>query len=445
MDDRLGDLAQGDVLVRAGRIVQVAPAIEVPPGAEVLDLAGCILTPGFVNAHMHTWQTALRGVAADWTLLEYFDWVHKGLATRYRPEDIHVATLAGALGQLDAGTTTLGDWCHNNPTPAHTDAAVEALEASGIRAVFFHGSPKPDPRPGEPHFSEVPHPRHEILRLLDRLGGSGRLVTPGMAILGPHYSTLAVARHDLALAREAGLVASMHQGGGPAKSPGGWEELLAEGLVGPQVNIVHGNNLPDELLRTFVGHGATFSVTPENEMTQGHGFPITGRLRALGAAPSLGVDLESLASSSMATVARFALGCQRALDNAAFRNAQGGIPPTTTIPAREALRWITVEGARALGLLERIGTLTPGKQADIVVFRPRRLGAVPVHDPVATVLFQCEGADVDAVLVEGRFAKRDGRLLADTGRLRAQLAASGRRILGELGLAAPFFQPPAGA
>ena len=214
------------------------------------------MLPGLINAHMHTWQTALRSVAANWTLLEYFRHVHAGLATVFVPEDIHIATLAGALNQLDHGVTTLVDWAHNNPTPEHTDAGIAGLKESGIRAAFFHGSPKPDPKPGEPHFSEVPHPRREIERLLKGpLADRNALVTLGMAVLGPHYSTLEVSAHDFALAKEMGLVASMHQGGGEAKTPGGWETLMAQGLVGPHINIVHGNNLTDAQLKAFVDLG----------------------------------------------------------------------------------------------------------------------------------------------------------------------------------------------
>jgi len=132
---------------------------------EVVDGRGRIVLPGLINAHMHTWQTALRGFAANWTLPEYFRRMHAGLATLFRPEDIYIATLMGALNQINFGATTLVDWCHNNPTPAHTDAAVRALFDSSIRAVYFHGSPKPDPQAGQPHFSEVPHPRREVERL----------------------------------------------------------------------------------------------------------------------------------------------------------------------------------------------------------------------------------------------------------------------------------------
>lgn len=433
MDAATGDLPRGDILVADGTIAAIAPRIEAGD-AEHVDVAGRIAVPGFVNAHMHSWQTGLRGLAADWTLLEYFRWVHAGLATLFRPEDIGIATLMGALGQIDAGTTTLVDWCHNNPTPEHTDAAVEALAESGIRAAFFHGSPKPDPKPGEPHFSEVPHPRAEVERLRrGRFASDDGLLTLGLAILGSHYATMEVARADFRLAREFGLVASMHQGGGAAKTPGGWEQLIAEGLVGPGINIVHGNDLADELFSRLVDLGASFSVTPENEMTQGHGFPITGRLLARGAAPSLGVDLESVLAGDMMGVARIALGMQRALDNAQSRQQTGAIPPTSTIRVRQALSWITIEGARMLGLDHRIGSLAPGKQADITLVDARALHLQPVHDPAATVIMQAGRGDIETVMIAGRFMKRDGRLLAEglDGKL-TRLAASGTRIVEEL-------------
>ncbi len=433
MDDALGDLASGDLLVEGGRIAAVQPTIDAGD-VEIVDGHGRIVIPGLINAHMHTWQTALRGYAANWTLPEYFGKMHAGLATLFLPDDIHIATLAGALNQIDCGTTTLVDWCHNNPTPAHTDAAVAGLMESGIRAAFFHGSPKPDPKPGQLHFSEVPHPRHEVQRLLDGpFSNRDGLMTLGLAILGPHYSTLDVARHDFALAREFGLVASMHQGGGAARTPEGWRSLVDEGYVGPGVNIVHGNNLTDDELHRFVDLGVSFSVTPENEMIQGHGFPITGRLRRLGAAPSLGVDLESVIPGDMFSVARVALTAQRALDNAAVRSERNEIPATSTIPVREALRWATVEGARMLGLGHRIGSLTPGKAADLVMLTATDLNLWPVHDLVSTVVMQAGLSNVEAVMIAGVWKKRNHQLLlADRAGKMAALAASGRRIIDDM-------------
>ncbi|MBR0985527.1 amidohydrolase family protein [Bradyrhizobium liaoningense] len=435
MDDTIGDLATCDVLVEGSRIADVRPSIDLGSGeAEIIDGTGRIVIPGLINAHMHTWQTGLRGFAANWTLLEYFRRMHAGLATVFRPEDIHIATLVGALNQINCGTTTLVDWCHNNPTPDHTDAAVRGLIESGIRAAFFHGSPKPEPKPGEPHFSEVPHPRREVDRLLaGPLADRDGLVTLGLAILGPHYSTLDVAVHDFRLARELKLIASMHQGGGPAKTPGGWEKLIEAGLVGAGINIVHGNDLPDDLLDRLVDLGVSFSVTPENEMIQGHGFPITGRLLKRGVRPTIGIDLESMLAGDLFSAARVALSMQRALDNAESRQVNGAIPATTTIPVREALRWITTEGARMLGREHQIGSLTPGKLADLVIINASDLNLVPVHDPVATVVMQTSLANIEAVMIGGAWKKRNGRLLVEgLDRKKELLAQSGRRLVQDI-------------
>jgi cytosine/adenosine deaminase-related metal-dependent hydrolase len=433
MDDKLGDFATGDILVENDRVAAVGPALAAD-GAEVVDGTGRIVIPGLVNAHMHTWQTGLRGVAGNWTILEYFRNMHAGLATMFRPEDIRIANLVGALNQINNGTTTLVDWCHNNPTPAHTDAGIEGLAESGIRAAFFHGSPKPDPKPGQKPFWEVPHPRAEVERLLK--GPFARrdgLMTLGLAILGPHYSTYDVAAHDFKLARELGLIASMHCAGAEARTPDGWDRLAAEGLLGDNNNIVHGQNLTDAQLAMMLERGVTFSLTPETEMTQGHGFAITGRLRALGSQPSLGVDLESSISGDMFTVARMTLASQRAFDNEASKRAAGKLPDTTTITTREALSWITVEGARMLKMEDRIGTLTPGKQADLVVIRADDLNMCPVHDAVTSVVTQTSLANVESVMIAGRWMKRDGRMLAgDLAARKQALAASGRRIMDEL-------------
>jgi cytosine/adenosine deaminase-related metal-dependent hydrolase len=433
--DAQGDLRDGDLLVEGDRIAQIAPRIAAD-GAEVIDGHGCILIPGLVNAHMHTWQTALRGLASNWTLLEYFGKMHAGLATVFTPEDLHIATLVGALNQLNCGTTTLGDWCHNNPTPEHNDAAIAALLQSGIRAAFFHGTPKPAPKPGERPFWETPHPRAEVERLLARHEGQA-LLSIHAAVLGPHYSTLPVALHDFRMARELGLIASLHQGGGAARTPDGWDRLEAEGLLGEHVNIVHGHALSDAQLERFCGLGMSFSAAAENEMSQGHGHPITGRLRRFGHAPSLGVDLESVHSGEMLAQARIALGIQRSLDNAAYREAHGTIPPTSTVSTREALSWVTVEGARMLGQLDRIGTLAPGKQADLVLIRADALNMQPVHDLVSTVVMQTSLANIDSVMVAGRWKKRRGHLPGvELGPHLEALRASGERITRAMRLAA---------
>ena len=425
--DAQGDLPCGDILVTDDVITEIAPVIHADD-AQVVDASGCIVIPGLINAHMHTWQTALRGLAANWTLLEYFQKMHAGLATVFEPEDLHIATLVGAWNQLNCGTTTLVDWCHNNRTPAHNDAAVAGLLESGIRAAFFHGTPKPEPKPGETPFWEVPHPRDEVERLLKRHHGNP-LLSVHAAVLGPHYSTLDVAMHDFRMARELDLIASLHQGGGPARTPDGWERLEAAGLLGDNINIVHGHALTDAQLQRFCDLGMSFSAAAESEMSQGHGHPLTGRLRRIGRAPSLGVDLESVMSGDMLSQARIALGIQRSLDNVAYRETHGTIPPTSTITTREALSWVTVEGARMLRQSHRIGSLCAGKQADLVVVRATDLNMQPVHDPVSSVVMQASLANIDSVMVAGRWKKRGGQLIGvDLAPRLLDLQASGHKI-----------------
>ena len=431
--DAQGDLAQGDVLVTGDTITEIAPVIHADD-AQVVDAAGCIMIPGLINAHMHTWQTALRGLAANWTLLEYFQKMHAGLATVFEPQDLYIATLLGSLNQLNCGTTTLVDWCHNNKTPAHNDAAIDGLLESGIRAAFMHGTPKPDPKPGETPFWEVPHPRAEIERLLKAHQGRA-LLGIHAAVLGPHYSTLDVALHDFNMAKELGLIASMHQGGGPARTPDGWEKLEAAGLLGDHINIVHGHALSDDQLKRFSDLGMSFSAAAESEMTQGHGHPITGRLLALGKAPSLGVDLESAVSGDMLGQARVALGMQRSLDNVGHRAAYGNLPSTSTVTTRQALEWVTVEGARMLGQLDRIGTLKAGKQADLVLIRAEDLNMQPIHNAVSSVVMQTSLANIDSVMVAGQWKKQGGRLIGvDLPPKLAALQASGRKIAQAMGM-----------
>jgi cytosine/adenosine deaminase-related metal-dependent hydrolase len=428
------DVVRGDLLIRDQVIEAVGGAATPEQGAEVVDGSNFIVIPGLINAHMHTWQTALRSVASNWTLLEYFKWVHAGLATHFRPNDIHIGTLVGALNQIDNGTTTLVDWCHDNPTPDHTNAAIAALRRAGIRAMFMHGSPKPDPKPGQPPFWETPHPREEVIRLREELSPDAGMISLGLAILGPHYSTLDVTLKDFQLAQEFGLIASMHQGGGAPRSPDGWQRLEAEGLLNRFVNIVHGNDLSDEQLQRFVARDVRFTVAPESEMICGHGHPIIGRLRDLGVSSSLGSDVEPTHSSDMLNSARIALSHQRSLDNLEARR-RGEFGGKAQLRARDALAWVTVEGARMLGQEDRIGTIARGKQADIVLLRADALNMQPIHDPISAVVMQSNPSNIDSVMIAGKWRKRRGHLISeDLKPLIEELGESGRRISRDVGL-----------
>lgn len=431
MDDATPDMARGDILVEGG-VIRAIGADLAAEGAEVVDAAGKIAMPGFVNAHIHTWQTGLRGVAADWMLSDYLKAMHAGLATHFTAADVGIANHVGALHQLHAGATTIADWCHNNPTPAHTDAAIEGLKAAGIRAVFLHGSPKPDPKPGQPHFSEVPMPRAEVERLMNgALSDRDALVTLGLAVLGPMLSVEAVTDADLRMAKEFGLLASMHVSG-PLMQPEGFVHLSERGLLGPHVNIVHGNTMSDRDLGLLVDAGASFSPTAEIELQMGFGTPLTNRVKALGGLIAIGSDVESGMSGDMFAVIRFTLQAARHEATLNARRETGKPPAEMGFSTREALKWATIDAARALGLEDRVGSLAVGKQGDIILIEAGAINMRPVHDPVASVVFHAGPQNVDSVFVAGRAMKRGGKLLnGDIPALLDRLADSGARIMAD--------------
>ena len=432
MDPAIGDLAGADILVEDDRIAAVAKNIEVE-GADVLDASRMIVLPGLINGHLHTWQTGLRGLAADWTVAQYMQAMHRGLATLYRPDDIYVGNLLGALNQINNGATTLVDWCHNNPTPDHTDAAIRGLEEAGIRALFLHGSPKPDPKPGQKHFSEIPMPRSEVLRLRKtKFSSDTGLITFGLAILGPYYSTYDVTRADLELAREFDLFASMHVGGGQSKIANGFERLLDAKLVDERTTVVHGNDIRPDTIGRMVDQGATFTVTAEIELQMGYGDPLTGVLSSKNAPISIGTDVEPAVGSDLFTCMRITLQHERNRGIMESVTRSGSRPQLSALTCRDALSWVTTGAAKIAGLDREVGSLTPGKQADIVMLRADDMNMMPTHDLVGCVVMQASPANVDTVMIAGRIVKRNGKLLFNN--LQSKMAAlqnSGERIVSD--------------
>ena len=415
------DTERTDILVEDDRIAAMGDHLD-PTGADIVDLEDHIVIPGLVNAHLHTWQTALRFAGADWSLLEYLAHTHGHVARQYSPDDMHIGTLAGALNQINCGTTTVGDWCHNCLTPAHADAAIDALKIAGIRAVFFHGTPHGGPT--------KPHDVSEVDRLLSGPIARTALLTLGMAIKGPQLSAPEVVVADLRAAVERGVIASMHQSAG---TPGqGWNVVGAAGLWGPHGNIVHATGLTDEWVRRLADAGVSFTSTPENELGQGHCTAITEQLMRVGAAPSLGTDTETAVSGEVLTAARITLARQRGLVHEQELLRTGLSAPTAAVTSKRALSWATVHGARALGLADRVGHLAPGMQADLVVIDGRALNLWPAHDPIAAAL-QASIANIEGVMIAGRWRKRDYDLIdTDVDEVKNRLKQSGDRFTDKI-------------
>lgn len=458
MDPRIGDLKTGDVLVVDDRIAEVGRSLAVKAD-RTIDATGAIVLPGLINAHIHTWESALRGIGGDWAGADYFTFFHAKLAPLYKPEDTFIGTLMGALGQIDSGVTTIFDWCHNNTTPAHSDAAVAALFTAGIRAVFGHGTVKPKPKPGELHFSQIPHPVEEIRRLRKgRLSSDDSLVTLAMAILGPDYATIEVCRQDFRAAREFGLLSSAHVWGRANRLvAGGYRTIAAEGLLGPDHNITHGNYIEDDELRIIVDSGASVTSTSAIEMSNHVRPPLVGRVQRMGGKPSIGVDSEVKRKGDMFSEMRVALEIQRlfanmevvrlieaAQDDEAAKYARenlgtigtgGSLIKEQSFKTRDALEWATVNNAKAMLLEKKIGSLTPGKQADLIMIGLDGLQILSSQDQVQTVVSYAQAANVETVMIAGRIVKDKGRLLfGGLDERRKELRASAARLLAAAGV-----------
>jgi len=218
MDSAIGDIDGGDILIDAEKIVEVGRNINAG-GAEVVDGRDRIVTPGIVNAHIHTWEFALRGIGGNWVgSRDYHANMHQGMATRYTARDVYLANLMGALNQMNHGTTTVMDWCHIVKDAEMTDAAIDGLVEAGIRAMFARGTVKPPITKDATPYYKIPYPREEIHRLrTGRFASDDGLLSIAMAILGPDWGEYDVAVHDIRLAREYGLINSAHSYGRKGK------------------------------------------------------------------------------------------------------------------------------------------------------------------------------------------------------------------------------------
>lgn len=438
LDPALGELHDAEILIEDGRIAAVGRALGATAD-EVVTVPDRIVMPGLVDAHAHLWQGGLRAIGSEWLGPDYHGTMHANLATRYGAEDNYLGNLFAALARLDGGCTTVLDWCHNITSLEMAERSVDALEESGIRAVFAHGTAKPPTRPGETPYTHIPHPRDRVEALRrTRFASDRQRVTLALAVLGPHWGTLEVAAADLRLARELGLLSTSHatKPRPACVAPGGYEALAAEGLLGPDHNIVHGNYFTEEELKTILGTGASITSTVMTELHGHAAEPLLVRVLRLGHMPSIGIDVEPINSGEMFREMQAALLYAR---HAEHRDAAAaGRPPHKAMPvrSRQALEWATLGNARAIGLEQRIGSLTPGKEADLITLRAEDLNLFPVHDPLHSAVEQAGAGNVADVMVGGAWRKRDGRLLFDATVLRqrrAQLAESAARILREGG------------
>jgi cytosine/adenosine deaminase-related metal-dependent hydrolase len=406
LDETLGDFV-GDILVVKGKIRDVARHID-GGDVEVVDAAALIVLPGFVDSHRHTWQSPIRHTGIDWDLPRMFVELFKRFGPNFRPEDVYAATLFGRLAALDAGVTTLLDWAHIQNSPDHADEAIRALREVGGRTIYAHGQPGVEPERWMKN-STLPHPA-DIRRLREReLCSDETLVTLAMAARGPEFTTIETVEHDLRFARDLGLRITIHIGLGPnGPKYRGIERMYERKLLGPDVTLVHCCNSSDHEFSLMAETGTTASVSAQiATMCGGFGLPATGRLLAHGIRPSLSVDSEMSASGDMFSEMRAALGIEKAIELNDIQTR----PAPVAISARDVLEFATREGARTVGLADRIGTMAPGKSADLILVPQHALNLAPLRDPIGALVLGGHAGNVEAAMVEGRAVKWNGQMI----------------------------------
>lgn len=397
MDPDIGDFAKGDVLVEGDRILEIGPDLEVN-GAQLIDATGKIVIPGFVDTHRHIWEGILRNIGTDVPLegrVSYISFVLRTLAPAYRPEDVYAGNIVSALGAIDAGITTLLDWSHIQTSPAHTEAGIQALKDSGLRAVFAYGFPwwgKWEER----------QPSWFVRAASEHFASKDQMLTLALAAPGPEFTDFEVARDHWKLARETDARLTVHVGVGTYGLEGKVQRFGEAGLLGPDTTYIHCTSLNDTEIQMIVDTGGTITIAFPVEMMMGHGMPPVQKFLDRGLAPSLSIDVETNVPSDMFNQMRSALALQRAL---------AVVKEREPVTARDVLRWATIEGAKANGLEARTGSLTPGKRADITILRTDRINVTPLNDPYTAVVAGMDTGNVDTVLINGRLMKQAGELL----------------------------------
>jgi cytosine/adenosine deaminase-related metal-dependent hydrolase len=406
LDPNVGDFVRGDVLIVGKTIAAIGPDLSEAANdgqAVVVSAEGMILTPGLHDSHRHCWQNQFRRLIPNVDSVQaYLDMAHGFLAPHYRPRDVYVGTLISALGCLDAGITCVLDFSHNSRTAEHSDAAIEAMADAGIRAVHASCGPL---------FGAWDHqwPK-DLVRLKERYFASDdQLLTLRIGLLASR-GELAVDPNWLTFARDLGMAISIDGVSGRVASAN-IEKLAGPGLLGPDVTLIHCSDLTDTLWQMIASSGTTVSLAPTSDAQIGIAASIPPIQQALdvGVRPSLSADVEIALSSDMFTQMRVVLSTQRMLAfNRRYHDDPGAPNPMSV---RDALEFTTVEGARANGLLHKVGTLTPGKEADIVLIGAEDINTMPLNNAVGTVVSGADSKNVDTVIVAGEVKKWRGQLL----------------------------------
>ncbi len=417
MDAKVGDFARADVLIEGRKILAVRPNINAG-SAEVIDARGRIVMPGFIDTHHHLFETALRSSLSNALLgsdggpdgrVNYMDTVLGKLAPVYQPQDVYLSELLGSLSQLDAGVTTVHDISQIHHSPQHTDAALQALRNSGQRVAFSYSESRANKMfPAELRRIQSRHfaSKDQLMTMVvgAEIFGSGVLDT-------------------WKLARRQGLPIATHVVPAMAEVFAG---LAQGGQLGRDTLLIHMTGIDDASWKITADSGAKVSLSVPIEMTMRHGMPSILKSLSLGIAPSLSSDVECTMTADFFTQMRGAFTLQRMVVNEA---AMKGEPRPALLTARDVIGLATRNGAADLWLSDKIGSLTPGKEADLILLDATALNVAPLNNVPGAVVTLMDRSNVETVIVAGKIRKWKGHLLdADIPKLTSEITASRDRI-----------------
>ena len=440
MDPKVGDFAQADVLVEGKTIVAIGPNLQAS-GAAVIDARGRIVMPGFIDTHHHLFETALRSFLADGLLFDgldprttqnYFQKILLTFAPVYRLEDVYISTLFGSLSQLDAGVTTVFDISQIHHSPAHSDTQIKALRDSERRAVFGYFESA-----GAVAGNQYPNDAKRIKQ--QHFASTDQLLTMFMGgeIYLPGYEAA------WKIGRELGIPVAAHIVGTFGMRPT-FDALAAAGAFTSDNLFVHMTGMSDFAWQKARDAGVAVSLSVPIEMNMRHGTPPIQKALDLGFQPSLSTDVECTLTADMFTQMRTAMALQKMFLNSRGLGENG--PPETTQPllsVRDVLRFVTMNGARDLKLDKKIGSLTPGKEADIIILDAEAINVAPLNHVPGAVVSLMERSNVETVLVAGKIRKWKGRMVdVNLGKLRRQLEESRDHIFAQAGIQKDLFRAP---
>jgi cytosine/adenosine deaminase-related metal-dependent hydrolase len=396
MDPALGDIAGGDIHVRAGEIVAVGKDLGVSSG-EMIDGRQMIVLPGLIDTHSHLWNTPLRNLVDEGPKMGYFA-LTLGLGRQYTPEDMYRGVRLGVAEMLYSGITTVHDWSHNIRGPAYADADLRALRDAGIRARFSCGTPQGGlSRDQTMDLADLARIQREWFT-----GRSDGLLTLGMAARSLSDSprgavSIPTLHRDWDGARKLGLPITIHTGG-----KGRVALLESEGMLGPDIQLINPTGFDEADFTRIVRSKAHVCFSPFAEMRSSF---VSSRLLDM-------LKHDILVSISIDTAAISGNNDMFAHMHALIDTQFAIHKNPMSLSARQVLELATINGARDLAIADRVGSLTPGKRADLILVRTTDLNMAPLGDPVQAIVRSAQPHNVDTVVVDGRILKRGGQMTA---------------------------------